>query len=387
MNFRILLHHFSKKIIVYCFILLIASSCTADKLSPSLHIRVQYYYHPPLSGQKELMSGLKWYLSYLGAALEPGQLNNAIKWERNSSNYLELDFSKLGFPKHSQTALKHIITSIKNSTAYQTQNSIDLGRLVMLTLNSSHHYYAITGVYSSYSAFKQAYQFEDSAHIIFNNGESTITSGNRIIFKTKDPINNFLDMAFIAKEGVGIVQQGTFKSSDFEVFDFMENGQPRFAIYDNNGQLKTAVPPSLGEAGKPAKCMWCHESSIQFNFAHVHPQTASFNQFVQRKRDYLDSSRQLLPSDLSYELLQEHRFAELLYISFMEPTAKRLAHEWNYSLSETLNLLQNYPTHINHEYPQLGTLYDRADIDHLNPYSVLKVPESEHEASAYEPNF
>ncbi len=124
-------------------------------------------------------------------------------------------------------------------------------------------------------------------------------------------------MAFIAQEGTGSAQQGSFEPSDFEVFDFMENGQPRFAIYDHNGQLKTAVPPSLGEAGKPAKCMWCHESNIQPNFVYVHPQTTSFNQLIQAKRAYLNSTRQLLTSDLSYTLLHDQRFAKLLYILFM----------------------------------------------------------------------
>lgn len=377
--------------IIYNSIILLTIACTSDKLAdPSdLKIRLQYYYNAHSPDPQSLENGLKWYFSYLGATLPKGQLAAAIEWKSNTNSIalLEIDGSKLGFSTTAQTALKQIIQTIKNSAAYKEKNYMDLGRFVVLTLNSSNHYYAITGVYPTFNAFKNAYNFEDTAVISLDNGASSVTSGNRIIYQTKSPTSDFQKMAFIALEGTGDVQQGNFEASDFEVFDFMPNGQPRFAIYDKNGALKTAVPPTLGEAGKPAKCMWCHESQIQPNFVFQHPQTAAFNQNIRQKNAVLNSSRNQFDSDLSYLLLQEHHFAELLYISFMEPSAERLAQEWNYTLQETQIVLQNYSTHIHPEYPQLGNLYDRSAIDHLNPSPVLQTPESAHEASFYEPSF
>lgn len=373
------------------FVVSILVGCTADKLEApaDLKIRLEHYYDPVSNNQQNLERGLKWYFSYLGADLEKGKLNQAITWERNSTNsaLLEIDYALLGFSTKAQTVLKRIIQTIKNSAAYEEKRHMDLGRFVSLTLNSSNHYYAITGVYQTFNAFENAYNFEDTAVISLGNGGSSVTAGNRIIFQTKNVVTDFNKMAFIALEGSGDVQQGTFEATDFEVFDFMPNGQPRFAIYDEQGQLKTAVPPTLGEAGKPAKCMWCHESIIQPNFVLQDPQSSAFNQNIRDKNTLLNNARNQLNSDLSFLLLQEHRFAELLYISFMEPSAERLAQEWNYTLNETQQLLQNYTTHTHHEYPQLGNLYDRAAIDHLNPLPVLQTPESAHEVSIYEPDF
>ena len=372
-------------------IALFSAACTADKLAaPSdLKINLQYYYNPAAPNQQNLESGLKWYFSYLGASLPKGQLTKAIEWKSNTNSLalLEIDCAKVGFSTAAQVALKRIIQTIKTSAAYKKNEAIDLGRFVALTLNSSNHYYAITGVYPTFNAFKNAYDFEDTAAISLGNGASSVTVGNRIIYQTKDLNTDFQKMAFIALEGTGDLQQGNFEASDFEVFDFMPNGQPRFAIYDETGELKTAVPAALGVAGKPAKCMWCHESTIQANFVLQHPQSTVFNQNIRNKNTFLNTSRNQLDSDLSYLLLQEHRFAELLYISFMEPNAARLAQEWNYSLAETQTLLQNYSTHLHHEYPELGNLYHRSEVDHLNPSPVLQTPESAHEASFYEPNF
>jgi hypothetical protein len=377
--------------IIYTSIALFSLACTADKLAHPLDLKIhlQYYYNNPSPDQQSLESGLKWYFSYLGATLQKGQLKKAIEWKKNTSDLalLEIDCSKLGFSVPAQAALRQIINTIKNTAAYQKNEQIDLGRFVVLTLNSSNHYYAITGVYPTFNAFKNAYNFEDTAVISLDNGASSVTSGNRIIYQTQATTTNFQEMAFIALEGSGDVQRGNFEASDFEVFDFMPNGQPRFAIYDEAGQLKTAVPTALGEAGKPAKCMWCHESTIQPNFVFQHPQSVAFNQNILTQNNFLNNARNQLDSDFSYLLLQEHHFAELLYISFMEPNAARLAQEWNYTLTETQVLLQNYSTHLHPEYPQLGNLYHRADVDPLNPLPILQTPESAHETSFYEPNF
>lgn len=375
----------SKLLLLICFLHLFCH-CTVEKLPPDFSIRLECYNQNNQFNQTETTIGIKWGLSYLGAALKPGQLDNAMRWE-NSSNFapiLVLDLAKVGFSDAAMAALNPIVQHIKNSQSYRSQNSIDLGRFVMLTLNSSHHYYAITGVYPTLNDFEQAYDFEDTAVIVFGNGESSVTPGNRIIYQTKNTIQNFQKMAFIALEGTGEMAEGNFETEAVEVFDFMPNGQLRFAIYDKNGNLKTAVPATLSTAGKPAKCIWCHESKILPNFVSAAP---NFNHQMNQKRDFLDSLRYLIISDLNYQELQEHSLAELLYISMMEPTAQRLAQEWNLPLSQAQSLLQPYNTHTHHEYPQWGDLYDRNEVEHLSPILNLKIPASARESSFYEPKF
>ncbi|MCP4442039.1 MAG: hypothetical protein GY810_24280 [Aureispira sp.] len=372
--------------ILYILVPFCVWSCTKDKLPYDLNIRLKYYYQATIKDKTSLKTALKWYLSHLGAQLAPNQLDNAITWV-NSDDLLDLDFGEIGFPEYATPVLAHIIKTIKNSDAYKQLNSIDLGRFVMLTLNSSHHYYAITGVYNSLDDFRAAYNFEDTAIITFYPGESSIAVADRIVYQTHNGENHFLDMAFIATEGKGSVQQGNFEATEFEVFDFMPNGQPRFAIYNKQGQLKTAVPALLGTAGKPSKCMWCHESNIQPNFTGISPHTNYFNNNIYQKKNLLDSIRSQIISELDYQQLQEHSLMELLYISFMEPNVERLAEEWDYSMTETQTLLQPYTTHTHHEYPQLGPLYNRAEIDHLGPHPILQVPESAREESSFEPNY
>lgn len=362
------------------------SQCTADKLETNLSIRLQCYNQNNLCNQSEIVIGVKWFLSYLGAALKSGQLENAIRWE-NSNNLapiLVLDLAKVGFSDAAITAFEPIVQYIKNSNSYRLQNSIDLGRFVVLTLNSSNHYYAITGVAPTLENFRQKYDFQDTAMIVFGNGESSVTNGNRIIYQTKDSIQNFLKMAFIALEGTGQIAQGNFETKAVEVFDFMDNGQPRFAIYGQDGFLKTAVSSQFSLAGKPAKCIWCHESKILPNFVMPVPH---FNNPIYRKNEILDSIRHQIISDLNYQELQEHSLAELLYISFMEPTAQRLAQEWNLSLFEVQNLLNSCTTHTHDEYPQWGDLYDRNEVEQFSPFKNLAVPESARELSHFEPRF
>ncbi|MBL4649185.1 MAG: hypothetical protein JKY03_05590 [Aureispira sp.] len=207
-------------IIAYLSIALFSVACTADKLtSPSdnLKIQLQCYYNTASLDQQSLESGLRWYFSYLAATLQKGQLAKAIKWKRNTNNLalVEIDCSKLGFSTPAQVALKRIVQTIKSSATYQKNTYMNLGRFVVLTLNSNNHYYAITGVYPTFNAFRNAYNFEDTAVFRLNNGASSVTSGNRIIYQTKGTFTNFINRAFIALEGTGDIQQGTFEASDF----------------------------------------------------------------------------------------------------------------------------------------------------------------------------
>jgi hypothetical protein len=71
----------------------------------------------------------------------------------------------------------------------------------------------------------------------------------------------------------------------------------------------------------------------------------------------------------------------------MEPSAQRLALEWNMTEEKIKTLLAGLPVHEHAEFPFLGELYNRSEIDHFAPYEVLQVPEDAREPSLYEPDF
>ena len=89
---------------------------------------------------------------------------------------------------------------------------------------------------------------------------------------------------------------------------------------------------------------------------------------------------------VDFSQTQQHTFTELLYISFMEPSAERLSREWNLTLTEVQNRLTGLPTHTYDEFPFLGTLYHRKDIELLAPYPGLSVSDHVREQSQTEVN-
>jgi hypothetical protein len=70
----------------------------------------------------------------------------------------------------------------------------------------------------------------------------------------------------------------------------------------------------------------------------------------------------------------------------MEPSAERLSIEWNMTVSEVQNLLTSYQTHIYPEFPFLGNLYDRNQIENVAPFKGLQVSTSIREESLIEVN-
>jgi hypothetical protein len=83
---------------------------------------------------------------------------------------------------------------------------------------------------------------------------------------------------------------------------------------------------------------------------------------------------------------QDHTFAELLYIGFMQPNATRLAAEWNMTKSEVENKLNSIETHNHEEFSFMNGLYFRHLIEAFGPFEVISVPFDAREASINEPN-
>ena len=330
--------------------------------------------------------GLRWTLLFLGASLDEGSYEKSVKWidERK----LVIDFSALGFSESSLAALKKIIAVMKQSGEYRQKGAFDIGRFVMLTVNSPMNYYAITSAPKTYSEFRGRLSIDAKQTAVI---ESNIAKGQRIIETPPADEKELVKTGYISSEGTGSLKDGTFKIAEREVFDHMPNGMFRFMIYDEAGNLKAAGDTTFGGAGKPSKCIWCHEIAMQPPYTmkttiNGYYSPKEFSDIVNNHTELLKRYRKSIKQDISYNETQEHTFEELLYISFMEPSAYRLANEWGITIDEAKSKLAKYATHTHQEFPYLGTLYDRNEIDVLSPYEFLRVPNSAREPSEYEPN-
>ena len=371
-------------------IFILWNSCTYNDLEPDstddLKITLRWVKAYPDETREDIVTGLAWSLSFLGAELPAGSMEQAIEWQ--SDTHFAVDFTKTGFNTNAQAALQKIIPALKNSDEYRLLNGIDLGRFVMLTLNSTHHYFAITGVPEKYTSFRSLYSFDQKKAAIL---KSTIAFGNRLIEVSS--ANHALQIAFVAVEGNGSIEAGTFDGEEFETIDLMASGQLRIGLYDSNGNLKAAASPALTAAGKPAKCLWCHETSLQppYNDNHTligYYSTAEFkakiNQFTKLIEDY----RATLSSDIDFTKQHLHTKAELLYLSFTEPSAERLAAEWGLTLEETKKKLQGISTHAHGYFALLvDELYFRSQVEALAPFEPIRVPDEARDVSIYEPDF
>jgi hypothetical protein len=269
---------------------------------------------------------------------------------------------------------------------------IDIGRFVFVSLCSSHQYYALTGVNPNYAQFRAGHTFAPKQVAIV---ESAVAHGNRLIEVGQG--TDIDSVAFVAFEGSGGLRDHSFQKADIETLDVMENGQLRFGLYDLEGHLKEATTPALTAAGKPSKCLWCHEINLQRPFRNVtdldgYYSTKEFTEIVANATRVIAAYRKTLASKVDFTRLQDHSNAEDLYLSFAEPTAARLAVEWGMPLERVEQLLagRNLKTHSHSERIDddvLGdNLYDRNEVDSLAPYTTVRGPSDMREASSYEPN-
>lgn len=335
-----------------------------------------------LETKDKVETGFLWSLSFLGANLPKSSFYKAISW---NNNVLKVNFDDLGFNNQALTYLAKLIDIFKKTEEYKHTGAIDLGRFIALTLNSSNHYYKITGIANRFNDFKRAKVFDSKQFVSTN---STISNHDRIISLPDSNNLDFRKDAYVSHECNGKLQDGDFTINSFEVAELMENGQFRFAVYDTLGNLLTAAN---GAAGKPSKCLWCHEINIQTLHSEQtdlegYYSAQQFKYIVLRNTAILTNYRNTLISDIDFTKKQDHTFAELLYISFMEPSAERLALEWNISLDEVNKKLVGLSTHVHNEFGYLGQLYFRDEVDKFAPFLSIKPPSSAREKSLYEPN-
>lgn len=327
--------------------------------------------------------GLAWGLSFLGARLP--ETGGAIVWQGDIAT---IDISRAGVEASTLPAWRALFAEIRKSDEYRVMGAMDIGRFFMLTLGSSKHYFALTGAEPDYQRARARYQFAAMTAAIV---ESGVARGQRLIEMTEPAAAQ--EVAFVAHEGSGSIPEGTFDAHEAELLDFMANGQLRVALYGRDGRLKDSASPDLTSAGKPAKCLWCHEIRLLTALnnrtnATGHLTTAEFDAGIAKRMRLVEIHRSSLESQIDFSRLQDHRCLEYLYLSFAEPTLDRLAREWRVTREEAARRVAGKRViHGAGEFKILGEeRYSRDDVDSLGPYAVIRVPASPREPSAYEPD-
>lgn len=363
-----------------------STACTNEKADVNHTIVLKWPKAYASEDWKKVKTGLAWSLSFLGAALPDGSVDACLIYDYNDRIFF--DPSRAGFNDEALIKINQIIKQLKESEEYKVNSTIDLGRFLMLTVYSSWNYFAITGTEQTLDEFRN--KFRTDTGIIFVATHSGISINERKI--TFSISNDISRMYFLAEEGTGSVESGNFVPLEYETITIMPNGQPKFTLYDKNGRLKAAADTSLSIAGKPGKCMWCHESTILplYTAGTDVPGYITQTQFIEyteTARDILHHFRKSLQTDITYTNTEDHAFSEFLYLSFMEPSVSRLSKEWQMSETDVTQILSVLTTHTNAEVPFLGQLFERHSVEPFAPFNSLPVPSSAREKSAYEPDF
>jgi hypothetical protein len=361
------------KFIYICIgICIFAFSCKKEKpIDHTLNLEFTKQYE--IDNWENARTGLLWTLSFLGAELKKDSLDHAII--RSDSTKFKLDLSKVGFSQISLKALEVAIDSLKNTQEYTIKNRIDLGAFVSLVIGSSEQYYKITNAESDLSVKLKKYKYDEP--IIFPVTNSLISKHTRVLkLYTKGQVK---DWVFIAEEGEGNFLNKTFHPKAFEVFDIMANGQLRFSIYDQNGKIISTSPKGLSEAGKPAKCLWCHELYIQPLYTTNdsvagYISQESFQGIVKELMFKLSLYRKNLKGEIDFSKTQDHSFVERLYIGYMEPSLIKLSKEWNIPLPKLKEILKGKRTHLHQEFTFFGDIYFRDSINVFAPFKPSVMP-------------
>jgi hypothetical protein len=374
-------------------VLVLAGLCSCSQPAPrdpALAIDLRWVQNYPGEKKSNVNTGLYWALSFLGAKLPASA--NILAWH---GTVVTLDLGAAQVQPGSQVAWKKLLQTLKSSDEYRSMGAIDIGRFVFLSLCSANHYYALTNTSPTFAQFLARHSFETRQIAVV---ESGVAQGNRLIeVGTGGAVDSIGSIAFVAYEGPGALKDGSFHKNDVETLEFMPNGQLHFGLYDLAGNLKTTTTPALTRAGKPSKCLWCHEINLQqplFNKTEVpgYYSTQQFKDLIVGEMRIVAGYRQTLRAKVDFRKTQDHTNAENLYMSFAQPTAERLAAEWRLPIDAVRRILQagklkTHPHSTEADDGILGDqLYDRTEVDALAPYRSVRGPTDFREASSYEPD-
>lgn len=377
------------RFLFFMFLLIAVSVCKPSLLPTERNTTLRFCWHKayPKENWKAVREGLRWTFSYLGATLPRGSFDQAVPV--NDSLPFQLDFKTLGFTDQAIDALATLCDSIRETPDYQNRNALDIGRFIALTIGSSWHYYQITGIAPTLKEFVRQHHLEQP--LCFGVTRSTVAHHHRRIEFNRDTVN-IQNAGFVAVEGSGDLIAHTFIPEAYEVFDIMPNGQLRFGIYGADGKLIVGSPRRLGKAGKPAKCLWCHEIEITplFVVNEAVPGLLNDAEFLTWQSAFqrnLNRYRNTLNDDLDYSERQDHTYMELLYIGFMEPSVMRLRSEWGMDSVGVHSKMGHLSKHIYDEFPYMGNLWHRFSADSSMNRKSLIIPLSIREEMGEEHNY
>ncbi len=367
------------KKVYYIAMFLLVLSCTSTNLEElsenesSINLKWNKSYEDDTIEKARI--GLSWCYSNIGARV----LNSVVLPDSENQFIIEID--NLGFNENALEKIKILHNKLKDTEEYKLNNSIDLGRYISLLIGASEHYYTITNVPENLDDILSNYELKPSKGYVNN---STVSLKHRVLeYSNQEGLNQLFVSTEIDPQNNEIVE--------FETIEIMDNGQLKFGIFDSNGIRLNVANNEHTNAGKPAKCMWCHESNINQLFT---PQN-NFSGFLTSQQlndtlinfnNKLKQQQLLLTDGVNFSNTQDHVMMELAYISFMEPSAFRLSNEWNMSEIEVQNSLSTLSTHVHSEFPFLGNLYNRNEVENFAPFSSLSVSSSIREESLIEVN-
>lgn len=345
----------------------------ADENNAIINIKWNFSY--PEDSIEKARLGLSWCYSMVSAKV----LNSVVL--PNNDALFTVNINDIALDENALLKIKILHHKIKETEAYKQTKSIDLGRYISLLIGASEHYYSITNVPNTLDQLLLNYNLKPTKGYVDN---STVSLKHRIIEFSNQQKTKQL---FLSNE----IDPQTNKIVEYETIEIMENGQLKFGIFDSNKNRVNAANNEHTTAGKPAKCMWCHESNINQLFT---PQnnfigflsSQQLNDTLINFNNKLKQQQLLLTDGVNFSNTQDHAMMELAYISFMEPSAFRLSNEWNISEIEVQNSLSTLSTHIHSEFPFLGNLYNRNEVENFAPYTSLQVSSSIREESLIEVN-
>ena len=288
------------------FLVVLSLSCSKEQETATDFsiINLKWNKSYPNQTREDAVKGLNWTLSNIGVSIKSNDYLEV------SDNIMTLNINALSLEDGGREPLLKLHESIFNSQEYILNNNIDLGRYVCLLIGASNHYFELVQIPNALHDVLSNYQLLPVKGKINNSSVSyvdrvveysNLTNGKQLFLSTE--IDSVTDSVY-----------------EYETIEIMKNGQLKFGVYGKNGLRKNSSDPLITDAGKMAKCMWCHESNYaplinrQLNepgYLLAQQLDDTIKMYQQKLFTY---QTKLTNSVVKYGRLQEHTKMELLYM-------------------------------------------------------------------------
>ena len=295
-------------------------------------------------------SGLAWQLTLLGAL-------------PNNGDWLEVDRQvddRVDFTLHlDRVGLSSMGLEATLDALAEVEDGADLGLFMMRTVYSPWHYYQITGACVELDDWRSRLELAATFPVT----QSAVVAGHRELTLVTEQ-TAVEGIAAMLSDGEGDVEIGSFEALEFETMDVMDNGQLRFAVYDERGELVPAATPSISPAGAPGSCHWCHEGHPMEEGAA--PFGDTFDGWIGEQWSLIQDTREQLVSDVDWTDPTVHAAGEMLAHGWLYPNIERLSNEWEIEPAEVERRLSEelqIAGAEDWEHPELGEIFARVDLD------------------------